>query len=290
MTDRSEGPSTPGKLSLVATPIGNLEDITLRALRVLKEADLIAAEDTRHTRKLMSHFDLHADLVSFYQQVEHHKIGSLLQAVSAGKRVAVVSDAGMPGISDPGQQLVAAARTAGIEVEIVPGASAVITALVGSGLPTAAFSFQGFLPAKPGERQRCLESLKDRSETQVFFLSPHRLASGLSAMAECWGDRPAVLARELTKLHEEYLTGTLTQLVATAETGPVRGEYTLVVAGAIPNAQAGVQSEESLEDHLRRLQSEGLSLNQAIARAARERGLPRAQVYTLAHAEHRKSV
>jgi len=272
------------RLFLVGTPIGNLEDISLRALRILKSVDLIAAEDTRRTQKLLTHYDIHKPLISYYKDVEQRKTGELIAAMQAGQSVALVTDAGMPGISDPGVLLVRAAREQGIAMEIIPGPSAVLTALAGSGLPLDAFTFHGFPDPKPGPRKKEFENYRKRPETQVFFVAPHRLKETLEDLLAVWGDREAVLCRELTKLHEEFQTGRISDLRAGLERQEARGEYTLVVAGSREEDgdEAG-RPEESLENHLARLQREGLSLNQAVGRAARERNLPRQEVYRLAH-------
>jgi 16S rRNA (cytidine1402-2'-O)-methyltransferase len=217
-------------LFLVSTPIGNLEDMTFRAIRVLREVALIAAEDTRRTAKLLSHFDIHTATTSFYEQVEHEKTPRLLARLAAGESIALVSDAGTPGISDPGYRLAKAAIAAGVRVEAVPGASSVLTALVSSGLPTDEFSFLGFPPPKAQARDRWLAELASRKETLVLFEAQHRLRETLTAVARIFGERPIALARELTKIHEELVRGT-TISVLTALPEP-RGEFTIVLAGA----------------------------------------------------------
>ncbi len=269
-----------GKLCLVATPIGNLEDITLRALQRLREADLIAAEDTRRTRKLLTRYEISRPLTSYYKDKEQSKAAELVRLMLQGRNIALVTDAGTPGISDPGLRLVTEARSQGVTVEVIPGPSALLAALMGAGLPTEAFTFHGFLENRSAARKRRLEVLKNREETQVFFTAPHRLLETLEDILEVWGDRTTVLCRELTKIHEEFLKGRLSELVATAREKPARGEYTLVIAGG---GKSGTEFPERLHDHLGNLQAEGLTLNQAVARAARERGLPRAEVYALAH-------
>ncbi|MCK5218317.1 16S rRNA (cytidine(1402)-2'-O)-methyltransferase [bacterium] len=269
-----------GKLCLVATPIGNLEDITLRALQRLREADLIAAEDTRRTRKLLTRYEISRPLTSYYRDREQSKAVELVRLMLQGRTIALVTDAGTPGISDPGLRVVTEARRQGVAVEVIPGPSALLAALMGAGLPTEAFTFHGFLENRPTARKRRLEALKNREETQVFFIAPHRLAETLEDILEIWGDRPAVLCRELTKIHEEFSEGRLSELGAAAREKPARGEHTLVITGG---DKLGPEFPESLQDHLRILQAEGLTLNQAVARAARERGLPRAGVYVLAH-------
>jgi len=275
-----------GVLSLISTPIGNLEDITLRALRRLKEVDLIVAEDTRHTRKLLAHYDIHCPLTSYYKDIEKRKTGELIQLLLTGKQIALVTDAGTPGLSDPGTYMVREAKRHGITIEILPGPSALLTALLGSGLLTRAFSFFGFLEPKSGRRRWILANLKSRQETLVFFVAPHRLAEILQDMQEILGDRQAVLCREMTKIHEEFISGTLSELAEHAKRVS-RGEYTLVIAGSseeIPIVEGSIQSQL---DWLQ--QAEGLTLNQAIARVARSQGLPRAEVYAMVHALDKKS-
>jgi 16S rRNA (cytidine1402-2'-O)-methyltransferase len=269
---------TCGKLYLVATPIGNLEDISLRALRILREADIIAAEDTRRTQKLLNHYQIAKPLTSYYKDIEHWKTGELVERLLSGQSVALVTDAGMPGISDPGVLMVQACRSQG-------------TALAGSGLPLEKFTFHGFPEAKSTARKKDLALYKSRSETQVFFVAPHRLEETLRDLYETWGDRQAVLCRELTKIHEEFQPGALSELLEKASRTEARGEYTVVIEGASAD-QAGfdqaAEPPESVEQGLARLQQSGLSLNQAVARIAKEKGLPRAQVYNLAHALKQK--
>jgi 16S rRNA (cytidine1402-2'-O)-methyltransferase len=225
----------PGVLYVVGTPIGNLEDITLRALRVLKEADLIAAEDTRHTQKLLVHFGFHTTLTSYHDFNKETKAPVLVSSLLDGQSVALVSDAGTPTISDPGYFLINRCIDAGIRVIPIPGPSALIAALAGSGLPTHAFHFEGFLPKPSGRLGRRLQALQPYEGTVVVFESPQRLAKTLRAMLSAWGDRRAVVARELTKIHEEFLRGTLSGLLADVERRPRRGEITLLIAGKSEN-------------------------------------------------------
>lgn len=227
----SGGEAQPGRLFIVSTPIGNLEDISLRALRVLKESDLIAAEDTRHTRKLLSRFDIHTPLTSFYQQQQARRTPAIVGKMLDGASVALVSDAGTPGISDPGWYLVRAAIDAGIEVCAVPGPSAVVTLLSLSGLATDRFVFEGFLPLKGGRKRRRLEEVSGDPRTMVFYESPHRLEKTLAVMVEVFGDRQAAVGRELTKLFEEVRRGSLGELHAGFAGKKVRGEITIAVAG-----------------------------------------------------------
>jgi 16S rRNA (cytidine1402-2'-O)-methyltransferase len=228
-TDRDH--RQPGRLFIVSTPIGNLEDITLRARRVLGECDLIAAEDTRHTRKLLSHFDLHTPLTSFYQQKQYRKAPEIVEKMNRGLQVALVTDAGTPGISDPGWYLVRMALEAGIEVIPVPGPSAVLTLLSASGLPTDRFVFEGFLPVKSGRRKRRLEELAEETRTMVFYESPHRLEKTLAMMVEVFGARQAAVGREMTKVFEEVRRAPLDEILAGFAGRKVRGEVTIAVAG-----------------------------------------------------------
>src|SRR5262245_41028630 len=220
-----------GKLSLVATPIGNLEDVTLRALRVLREADLLLAEDTRHVRKLLDRHGVRARPVSLHAHNEARRCDEALAALASGAHVALVSDAGTPLVSDPGARLVSAAIEAGHAVEAVPGPSAVLAAIVVSGLPTERFAFLGFLPRRAGERERLLARIRPLPETLVFFESPRRLAATLRCLAEAFGTRRACVARELTKLHEEVARGAL-EALAERFAGGARGEVAIVVEGA----------------------------------------------------------
>jgi 16S rRNA (cytidine1402-2'-O)-methyltransferase len=220
-----------GTLFLVATPIGNLEDITPRALRILREVNVIAAEDTRHTRRLLDHFGIRATLVSLFEHNERSRSAALVRRLGEGESVAVVTDAGSPGIADPGFPLVRSAVEAGVRVESVPGPSAVIAALQVSGLPTDAFTFVGFLPVKPGARRRALEEWSERRETIVAFESPHRIERCLVDLEAVWQERPMALARELTKVHEQVLRGSAREIRAALREDQKRGEIVLVLGG-----------------------------------------------------------
>jgi 16S rRNA (cytidine1402-2'-O)-methyltransferase len=220
---------SPGTLYVVATPIGNLEDVTLRALRVLKEVDLIACEDTRRTRGLLSHFGIHAPVTSYFEHNKLRKGETLLRALAEGKSIALVSDAGTPAISDPGSLLVRAARDAGVPVVPVPGPSALIAALSVAGVPGDRFVFEGFLPVKPGRRLHRLEALRDLQLTIVCYESPHRIAAALEAIGQVFGDVEIVVARELTKQFEEIARGTPAALVERFRQGHARGEFTVIV-------------------------------------------------------------
>ena len=229
---------TPGTLYLVATPIGNLEDITLRALRTLKECDVVAAEDTRRTAQLLHHFGVRKPLFSCFQHNEARRAAEILRRLQEGRRVVLVTDAGSPGISDPGERVVRAVLAAGFRVEVVPGACALVAALTASGLPTDEFHFVGFLPHKSGQRRRVLEALKDVPGTLVLYESPYRIEKLLKELEVAFPDRAVVLARELTKKFEEYLRGTPTELLAHARQHPLKGEFVVLIDGRSPGADA----------------------------------------------------
>lgn len=277
MTDQAAS----GTLYLCATPIGNLEDITLRVLRVLGEVDVIAAEDTRRTRALLTHFRLRTPLLtSFHRFNEAEKAEELCRLLLAGKSVALVSDAGTPGISDPGSTLVALAIERGIPVTVLPGPSAVVAALAVSGLDTRRFSFEGFLPRRGSERRRRLEELADDPRTLVFFEAPHRIAETVAAMREAWGDRRCALVRELTKLHEEVLRTTLSGLQEELAARPRKGEMVLVVEGRRgPAAEGEAADDEQLRHEVIAEMEAGKSKKAAIAAVAERRRLPRRVVY-----------
>lgn len=277
-------PSPPaGRLYIVATPIGNLEDLSPRALRVLGGCDGIAAEDTRRTRKLLSHFRLSVPLISYYKDNEHRRAVELGARLEAGERLALVSDAGMPGVSDPGRWLVREARRRKVPIEVIPGPSALLAALAVSGLEGDAFCFHGFLPSRASARRRALQAAADRPETQVFFLAPHRLREEMRDAAEVLGDgREAALARELTKLHEQVRAGRLGDLAA-GELEPIRGEYVLVVAGGSGESGGAPAPAADVESVLKQFEAQGLSRNQAVAKTAKQLGLPRDEVYRRAH-------
>jgi len=223
--------SGKGILYIVSTPIGNLDDITLRALKTLSHVDLIAAEDTRRTRKLLSHFDIHTPLVSYFEHNELKKLDKLLSHMKRGKEIALVSDAGTPGISDPGYRLVQQTVERGIPVIPIPGPSAVIAALSISGLPTDSFTFAGFLPKKGGKRRKLLEKLGDLDGTSILYESPHRLMRTLEDLLKVCGDRQIVITRELTKAFEETIRGSIREVINTLEGRRIKGEVTIVLAG-----------------------------------------------------------
>lgn len=275
-----------GTLYLVATPIGNLEDITLRALRVLREVDLVAAEDTRHTAKLLNHYGIAVPTTSLHEHNEAPKAAALVGRLQAGERIALVSDAGTPGISDPGYRLVCAAVDAGIRVEAIPGPSALLAALTSSGLPTDAFAFMGFPPARGSARVAWFERLRDERRTVVFFEAPHRVRRTLEDALEVAGDRQAAIGRELTKLHEELLRGRLSELLGRLPR-PL-GEFTIVVAGATDvSKEAERPSDEELYADFCRMTEIGRGRREAITDLARRHKLRSRDVYAaLERARH----
>ncbi len=276
-----------GTLYLVATPLGNLEDITFRALRILREARVIAAEDTRHTRKLLNHFEIATPTMSYHEHSGQAGIATVLAALAEGD-VALVSDAGTPIISDPGAELIRATLAAGYPVVPIPGPSAVITALIASGLPASEFTFLGFLSRRPQERRAFLLSVSHEPRTLVIYEAPHRLRACLEDLLAVLGDREACLARELTKVHEQWLRGTLSVLQArySGQDEP-RGEFTLVIAGASQASQSQIEEAPEMlavraRDRLRELLAAGSGTRDAAAIAAHELGLPRREMYRLA--------
>ena len=285
MTKTKPKETGAGCLYVVATPIGNLEDISLRALRILKEADVIACEDTRQTMKLLSHFDIQKKLVSYHEHNEITRAPELVIELEQGAKVALVSDAGTPAISDPGHRLVSLCLRHGIEVVPVPGASAFVAALAASGMAIEEFTFVGFLPARPTERRKALRALANEPRTIIFYEAPHRALDTLEDALEILGNRPAVIARELTKIYEEFLRGHLEDLVAKARVKAPRGEITLLIA---PSDGAG-QTAVSPEDASRALpiarrvdeivKERGVDPKVALKQAARERGITRREAY-----------
>ena len=263
-------------LYVVATPIGNLEDVTVRALKVLAEVDLIAAEDTRVTRKLLARYEIHTPLTSYH---EHNKVAKLPMLLASLRKqdVALVSDAGMPGVSDPGYELVRAAVETGYPVVPVPGPSAITSAVAVSGLPVDQFIYLGFLPRRRAERRKLLLSLASETRTLVVFETPHRLAAALQDVLEALGDRRIAVCRELTKMHEEVFRGRVSEALAHFE--EPRGEFTLVVQGAAEERTTG-EPEAALE-HLKRLRDQGMRARDAVARVSQDIGLPRREVYRL---------
>jgi 16S rRNA (cytidine1402-2'-O)-methyltransferase len=270
-----------GVLYLVATPIGNLEDITLRALRILKEVDQIACEDTRHSLKLLNHFGIQKPLISYHEHNEITRAAELVHAMEQGAAIALISDAGMPLVSDPGHRLVTLAIRHHIPVVPIPGAAALLAALSASGLPSEEFLFLGFLPARSGERRRALEHLRIEDRTLVFYEAPHRIAETVADAREILGDRPACLARELTKMHEEFRRGRLSELEEELAERPVKGEITLII-GAPERAAGGTQTDTSqtLAARVEELMHQAkLDRKEALKLAAKERGIPKRDAY-----------
>jgi 16S rRNA (cytidine1402-2'-O)-methyltransferase len=267
----------PGTLYIVATPIGNLEDITLRALRILKEVDIIAAEDTRHSRKLLTHFGISRPLTSYFDHNKELKGGYILERLQQGQNVALITDAGTPCISDPGYQLVRDAVAAGITVVPIPGACAAIAALSASGLPTDHFTFAGFLPNRQQKRRDRLQSLCDEKGLVILYESPKRLLATLRDMLETLGDREVVVARELTKIYEEFLRGRLSALIEEVEKREIRGEVAILVT---PTDEPELPDVPEMEELLRRYLASGeLSVKDVVKRVTQETGLPKSVVY-----------
>jgi 16S rRNA (cytidine1402-2'-O)-methyltransferase len=267
-----------GCLYVVSTPIGNLEDITYRAVRILKEANWIACEDTRTTKRLLDHYGIETRTLSYHEHNEANRTEDLIARLQGGEKGALVSDAGTPLLSDPGYRVVHAAVGAGIRIEAIPGPSALLAALVVSGLPTDRFHFAGFLPAKQGQRSRLLESLADESATLVFYEAPHRILEALDDITAAFGDRRIVVARELTKLHEEVLRGTASEIrTALAARDMIRGEFVLMVAKASEPAHDDTPPEEAVA----LLVGAGLDRMDAMKTVARERGLSKREIYKL---------
>jgi 16S rRNA (cytidine1402-2'-O)-methyltransferase len=267
-----------GRLFVVATPIGNLEDITLRALRILREVDLIAAEDTRHTRKLLSHYAISTRLVSYHDHNKESRAPELIEKLKGNWDIALVTDAGTPAISDPGYFLIGKAKEGGIRVVSVPGACAAVAALSISGLPSDRFLFVGFLARKKKKRTEVLQGLKSKGMTLIFYESPHRLLRTLADLVSVVGDRSAVVARELTKYHEEVIRGSLLEILATlSDRDRIRGECTLLVEG---RKEKEFKSDELVVDELERLAKEGsVSVKDAVRTVAGKHGISRGRVY-----------
>jgi 16S rRNA (cytidine1402-2'-O)-methyltransferase len=271
----------PGTLFVVATPIGNLDDVSFRALRVLGDVGVIAAEDTRRTAKLLGRYDIHTPTTSFHEHNEREKLPALLERLARGEKVALVSDAGTPGVSDPGFRLVRAAIGQGARIEVIPGASAVITALVASGFPTESFTFLGFPPTRGQRRQTWVEQLAREPRTSVFFEAPHRLRATLGCLRPVLGDRQIVIARELTKLHEELIRGTVDEVLTSI---PVpRGEVTVVVAPPpdVNSLARGVPADEDIwTEFCRMTERDGVRRRLAIGAIARMHGISSKTVYS----------
>jgi 16S rRNA (cytidine1402-2'-O)-methyltransferase len=266
-----------GSLHIVATPIGNLEDITLRAIRILKEADIIAAEDTRHTRHLLERYQIDTQLTSYHDHNKEEKAPILVARMLEGKNVALVSDAGTPGISDPGYFLINLAIDQHIPIIPIPGATAAIAALSVSGMPTDRFIFEGFLPSKHLARRKRLQELSKEERTLIFYEAPHKIIRAVSDMVEALGNRRAVITRELTKIHEETIRGTLSECLKRLQEGSIKGEFTVIVHGATKEPmKQGIDMAEFLKNLMLH---RGLTKKEAIATAAEELGVPKKDVY-----------
>ena len=272
-----------GILTLVATPIGNLGDLSPRAVEVLKSADLIAAEDTRNTLKLLNHFDIRTPMTAYHEYNRFDKADELVKLLEEGKNVACVTDAGMPGISDPGEVLVAKCAEAGILVTAVPGPSAGITALVISGLPTRRYRFEGFLPTDKKEREAVLQEVKEDSATLIFYEAPHRLLKTLETLLSALGDRRTAIVKELTKVHENVLRASLSDAVRHFSEEEPRGEYVLIIEGRSFEEKKEEREQSfknlSIEEHLKMYEEQGLDRKEAMKRAAKDRGVSKREIY-----------
>jgi 16S rRNA (cytidine1402-2'-O)-methyltransferase len=280
----------PGTLYIVATPIGNLEDITLRALKVLSEVDIIACEDTRHTRKLLSHYEISKPLVSYYEHNERERAAELVARLESGSSVALVSDAGMPLISDPGYHLVREAIEHQIPIVPIPGASALVTALAASGLDTNEFLFAGFLPSRKSARRARLSDLAASRCTLVFYETPHRIAEALRDALEVLGDRPAALARELTKIHEEIVRGRLSDIIARVSGREPKGEYVLMIGPSGAEDSAAVKQDRdpsrTIKEEIDELMNyAGMDKKTALKRIAKLRGISKSEAYRMLMSE-----
>ena len=270
----------PGTLYVCATPIGNLQDITLRVLDTLKTVDLVACEDTRKTLQLLNHFAITKPVTSYFEHNKQVKGDKIIAALLEGKNVALVSDAGMPGISDPGWDLVQQCLAENIPFTVLPGAVAAITGIVLSGLPTQRFSFEGFVPRVKKERRTFFQNLAEETRTMIFYESPHRLEDTLETMAEIFGERQMAATRELTKKFEEVLRGTPAELLAHFQENEIRGEFVLILEGKEPSVEAAKDIAWAVE-RVNQLVQEGISQKDAIKQAAKEAGLPKREVYNL---------
>jgi len=271
-----------GTLYVVATPIGNLEDITLRALRVLKEVDVIAAEDTRHTQILLNHYGIRTPLTSYHEHNEKTKARQLMSRLERGEQIALVSDAGTPAISDPGYRLAVEAIRGRIPVIPIPGASALTAVLSAGGLPTDRFVFDGFLPAKKQERRARLRALSSETGTLVIYEAPHRLTETLNDLAEILGDREIVLAREVSKVHEEFLRGRLTEVAKQVAGREIKGELTLLIGGSRGQSEV---SQEQIEEEIRKLKDDGLRVKEIAEILGEKYGYSKKEIYRLALAQ-----
>lgn len=268
-----------GKLYIVATPIGNLDDITYRAVKVLNDVDIIAAEDTRHTLKLLNHLNISKPLISYYKETEKIKAKSIINKIKEGKNIAVVSDAGTPGISDPGEEVIKEAINEGISIVPIPGACAAINSLICSGLCTKQFLFVGFLSAKKKEKREKLEGLKNFTNTMIFYEAPHKIEDTLTCMLEIFGDRRISIGREISKIHEEFIRGRISEILNKLET---RGEMVIVVEGANKSdeeLEKENRNEMSLEEHYDFYLKQGLDKKEIIKKIAKDRGLTKNDIY-----------
>lgn len=272
-----------GKLFLVATPIGNLQDITLRALKVLREVDLIAAEDTRRSLKLLNHFNIKKPLVSYHKYNENEKGRELIKKLEDGNDIALISDAGTPGISDPGSVMVRNCIEYGIDFEVLPGATAVTTALVYSGLDTSRFIFIGFLPRDIKSKKGILEDIVERRETLIFYEAPHRLLNTLKVLNTVLGNRHAAICRELTKIHEEIFRSTLEEVTSYYENRDIKGEFVIIVEGKSEEEFLMEKREKwislSVEEHIKMYMDEGLSKKESMKKVARDRNVSKSEIY-----------
>ena len=272
-----------GILYICGTPIGNLEDITLRVLKILKEVNLIAAEDTRHTLKLLNHYQINTKITSYHEYNKYKKAPYLVEILKNSQDIALVSDAGMPGISDPGYVLINLALKNNIKIIPVPGVSALITALVVSGLPTDKFVFEGFLPRKIKERKRYFKSIENEERTIIFYETPHRLKRALKDMLEILGDRKVVLARELTKFYEEIIRGKLSQIISKIDSKEIKGEITLIVQGGIGKKENNsidfLKDECIIEEYLKKLKNQGYSNKEIIKITQEKLNIPKNLIY-----------
>lgn len=273
----------PGKLYLVGTPIGNLQDITLRALETLKACDVIAAEDTRQSLKLLNHFGIKKSLISYHKFNENEKSVQILELLREDKKVAIITDAGMPGISDPGSIIAAKCIEENIEFEVIPGPTALLTALVYSGLDTSKFLFRGFLPRDNKERKKTIDEIKDSRETLIFYEAPHRLESTLEFLLDSLGNRKIAICKELTKLHETIKRCSIAEALEFYKENNPKGEFVLIVEGKsneeIENEEMEKWSQISIEEHIAKYINEGFSKKEAIKKTAKDRKLPKTEIY-----------
>lgn len=265
-----------GNLYIVATPIGNLEDITLRAVRILKEVDLIAAEDTRHTLKLLNHLEISKPMISYHRHNEGERTDDLIKELEAGKQIALVSDAGTPGICDPGEEIIKRCIEKNIKIIPIPGACAMVNALIASGVSTKEFSFLGFLPLNKKTRREKLEEIKNSNKTTILYEAPHKLKNTLKDLSDIVGNRKMVLARELTKIHEEYIRGTVDELIEKSEN--LKGEIVLIIEES-KKKEENKLNDLSLEEHYNFYKTQGLSKKEIIKKIAKDRNVNKNEIY-----------